>query len=164
MTKLILYIAPLLAVSILVPNLVHAKIIDSILCEQFYSNDARAMVYELLKRRAENNMKLPLESYSLYLNKFFPELSDVERLKLMTYLKPNEIPFQISSNWIISRRLLRGTGSSEVTVENMRTLAIYLDTHSNKPKTDLYNTIRAHLIQGRHQGLNTIQILATLPK
>lgn len=143
---------------------------------EFYLNN-RSTVFEIIKKQASDNMMFSVESYYPYLGKLFPEFSEVELIMVMAQMKPEEMTYaqintkgamsprsQFYSNYtptrlVLSRRLLKTSGSSEITLDNVQALAQVLNSHSNIPETELYGLVREKLVEGLRRGFKTSQII-----
>lgn len=129
-----------------------ADVLEKVLCKQFYLNDRTITVFDLLKRQASDNMKFSPESYYPYLSKLFPEFSEVELVMLLAQNIAKE-------KMVVARRILKTSGSSEITLSNVQALAEVLNSHADKAEVELYREVRKKLIDGLKQGYTTMQII-----
>ncbi len=164
---------------LLLHSVSQAGVVETALCRQFYLNN-KSTVFDIIKRQASDNMMYSVEKYYPYLGKLFPEFSEVELVMLMAQMKSEEMTYaqistkgsmvprsQFYSNYtpsrlVVSRRLLKTSGSPEITLDNVQALAQVLNSHSAIPETELYRLVKEKLVDGLRRGLKTSQIINAL--
>tara|TARA_B110001454_G_C12723226_1_gene435955 strand:+ start:18343 stop:18870 length:528 start_codon:yes stop_codon:yes gene_type:complete len=165
---------------LLMQSISPAGVVESALCKQFYLNDRAVTVLDIIKKQATDNITFSVESYYPYLSKLFPEFSDVEMIMLMAIMRPGGMTYtqistkgvnsprsQFYSNYtptrlVVSRRLLKSSGSSEITLNNVQALANVLNKNADKPEAELYRQVRERLVDGLRRGFTTSEIISAL--